>query len=110
MNELRQIGRAASAMALLALLAAALALHALRDAHAGPLHAAATLAGSVPVVTSLQGGGAADRAGLRVGDVVEAIDGRAPRSLADVERVMASGKATALRIRRDGRELDVTLR
>ena len=109
MNELRQIGRAAGAMALLALLAAVLALHALHDDRADRVRPAATLVGTEPMVTSLQGGGAADRAGLRVGDVVEAVDGRAPGSLAEVERVMASGRAADLRIRRDGRELDVTL-
>lgn len=106
MNELRQIGRAASGLALLALLAGALAFHTLHvEQHRGAPRTGVTLAGGMPVVTSVP-----DRdAGVQVGDVVEAIDGRPPRSLAQVEQAMASERPAAFRVRRDGRELDVTL-
>jgi S1-C subfamily serine protease len=106
MNELRQIGRAASGLALLALLAAALAFHAIHvEQHGGAMRGAVTSAGGMPVVTSVP-----DRdAGVQVGDVVEAIDGHPPRSLAQVEAAMASTHPAAFCVRRGGRELNVML-
>jgi S1-C subfamily serine protease len=106
MNELRQIGRAASGLALLALLAGALAFHAMHaEQHHGAMRTAVTLAAGMPVVTSVPD----DAAGLQVGDVVEAIDGRPPRSLAQVEQAVASEHPAAFRVRRDGRDVDVTM-
>jgi S1-C subfamily serine protease len=111
MRELRLLGRAASGLAILALLLAALALHGLRAHPAGaPPMLGATLAGPVPVVTSLREGGRADRAGLHVGDVVEAVDGRDPASLAEVERQMASGTPVGLRVRRGADRIAITVR
>lgn len=64
------------------------------------------------VVGDVTGGGAADRAGLRVGDVVSAIDG-APvrRPLADLLRLLGrqEGAAVALDIVRDGTPSQVVL-
>lgn len=96
----------AVALTLLALLATALALRGLHAPQAArPGRLGATFAGTAPVITSLQGGGAADEAGLRVGDVVLRAGGRRIGSLADVEYAMASGAPTDLRIRRGVREM-----
>ena len=109
-NELRLIRRAAQVLAVLALLVGSLALRALHaDRMVDGTTAGATLTGFLPVVTSLKAHGAADRAGLRVGDVIERVDGRVPQSLAQVERTMASGHHTKLAVRRDGHLADVIM-
>ncbi|WP_375272586.1 PDZ domain-containing protein [Sphingomonas sp.] len=110
MNDLRFIRRAAQLLAMLALLGGALALRALHaNRGVDGTAAGATLTGSLPVVTSLKAHGAADRAGLRVGDVIERVDGRVPQSLAQVERTMASGQHTELAVRRAGHLADVIM-
>lgn len=110
MSELRLIRRLAEALALLALLAGALALHGFRaDRSTGAAVTGATLTGMAPVVTSLKDGGAADRAGLRVGDVIERVDGRVPGSLAQVEDAMASRHHADLAVRRDGHMVAVVM-
>ena len=111
MNELRGIARAAAALAVLALVAALLAANGLwRRQGEGAATIGVTLAGPQPVVTSLRTGGLADRAGLRVGDVVEAIDGRAAGSPDEAERAMALHRPGYLRIRRGPQELDLSVR
>lgn len=110
MNELRLIRRAAGSLALLALLVAALALHTLHaERDAGTPLAGPASPGVAPIVTALRPGGAADRAGLRVVDVVERIDGRIPKSIADAKGAMASGRPTDVMIRQDGHIIDLAL-
>jgi S1-C subfamily serine protease len=117
-NDLRLLGRVALGLALLALLAAALALHGLRaqriavQARLGATFAGAAgrTGGGHPVVTSLRHGGRAAAAGLAVGDVVEAVGGRATGSLAELDRAVASGAPAAMRVRRGAREIGVVVR
>jgi len=110
-NDLRLLGRLALGLALLALMAAAVALHGLRAQRiAAEAALGATLAGGRPVVTSLRSGGLADHAGLEVGDVVEAVDGHPTRSLAELDHAVASGTPAGLRIRRGTREIAVMVR
>ncbi len=127
MNDLRRLGRMAMGLALLALLAAAVALHGLRAQRiAAEARLGATIAmgvagamgaagggrgtGGWPVVTSLRRGGPAADAGLAVGDVVEAVDGHPTGSLAELDRAVASGDPAAMRVRRGRREIAVTIR
>jgi serine protease Do len=64
-------------------------------------------------LTDLHAGGPAERAGLRVGDVVEEIDGTPVHTLggllAEVER-RAVGDSVDLRVLRDGTTIDVVVR
>ena len=60
-------------------------------------------------VTSLRAGGLAERAGVQVGDVMEAIDGRGATSLAPIEQAVASGDGVDLRVRRGMQAVHVLL-
>ncbi|MFM9437635.1 regulator of sigma E protease [Janthinobacterium sp. CG_23.3] len=64
-----------------------------------------------PVLGRVVDGGAAQRAGLRPGDLILSVDGRAVADgLAFVELVRAApGKTLAVRLRRAGQELDVAV-
>jgi S1-C subfamily serine protease len=113
MNDVRLLGRIALGLAVLALIAAALALHGLRAQRiAAQARLGATFAGTggYPVVTSLRRNGPAEEAGLAVGDMVEAVDGRPTGSLAELDRAVASGTVAEMRIRRGRREIAVTVR
>ncbi len=116
MNDVRLLGRIALGLAVLALIAAALALHGLRaqriaaQARLGATFAGAGRTGGYPVVTSLRRDGPAEDAGLAVGDMVEAVDGRPTGSLAELDRAVASGTAAEMRIRRGHREIAVIVR
>jgi S1-C subfamily serine protease len=64
------------------------------------------------VVGTVHPGTPAERAGLRQGDIVVEIDGRAVRSAADLEAVLASltsGQTVAVDVRRDGRPIRLRL-
>jgi hypothetical protein len=64
-----------------------------------------------PVVFSVEGGGPADRAGLRSGDTLVSIDGYPLTSVEGGERFASvePGQAVTLRYRRDGQESDARL-
>ncbi|MEH3045932.1 PDZ domain-containing protein [Sphingomonas adhaesiva] len=69
-------------------------------------------AGGTPAaltVTSLRAGGVAERAGVQVGDVMEAIDGHGATSLAPIEQAVASGDTVDLRVRRGEQAVHVML-
>lgn len=51
------------------------------------------------IVTSVQNGGAADHAGISVGDMIDQINGQPVRSHSDVVRSVASGKRPTLSLR-----------
>ena len=64
------------------------------------------------VVGTVHPGTPAERAGLRQGDIVVEIDGRAVRSAADLEAALASltsGQTVAVDVRRDGRPIRLRL-
>ncbi|RMG09617.1 MAG: PDZ domain-containing protein [Planctomycetota bacterium] len=69
---------------------------------------AADAAGAV--VVRLEADGGASRAGLLVGDLLLAVDGEAPRSLADLREALLAPGAHVLKIRRRGKELSVRVR
>jgi putative serine protease PepD len=63
-------------------------------------------------VSGVYGGGPADKAGVHVGDVIEAIDGKPVTTLADVFREVerhGPGDSVELRVLRDGSRGDVTV-
>ena len=116
MTTLRMLGRAALAFLVLATLGALMSIHAMRAPRAaGPDATGATVVAApagLPaglVVTSLRAGGRAEAAGLRVGDVVERVDGHAPDSLAEVDRAVASGVDVDLVVLRDAAEVRMTM-
>jgi C-terminal processing protease CtpA/Prc len=51
--------------------------------------------GGMPVITSVRSDGAAERAGLQAGDDIEAIDGHAVRSVADLRAVVLAAQDDA---------------
>jgi regulator of sigma E protease len=65
---------------------------------------------SVPVVSDVTAGSAAERAGLKAGDTILAIDGAAVQRFEDIQQhvQLNSGTPLDIRIRRDGVEQDVT--
>lgn len=72
--------------------------------------------GSLPiagglVVTSLRSHGIAERNGVHVGDVVEAVDGRSVNSLAGLRKILKeqSGPIVSVQMRRGMGSYDVTL-
>ncbi len=65
--------------------------------------------GPEPVVTSLRTGGIEQRAGMRVGDAVVAIDGLDHPSLRALRHHLADPGPISLRIRRGGDELPIHL-
>ncbi|HET7197674.1 MAG TPA: S1C family serine protease [Burkholderiales bacterium] len=73
-----------------------------------------TEAGTRLVIAGLAPGGPAEKAGLRVGDIVLEVSGAKPASLADLFRRIwatgASGAVVALRIMRDAATRDVAVR
>lgn len=76
-----------------------------RDDRQDPLGATlmpASAAGPL-LVDSLRSGGAAEQAGLRVGDRIEAVDSRTARSKRDVARALRSHRPVILHVRRAGR-------
>lgn len=90
-------------------------IHMLRQYDADYRDEAAALfgLGDDPGVLAVVAGGAADRAGLRVGDSIAAIEGRAaPDDVADaetmIEAALADG-AVALAIERDGRPMRIEI-
>lgn len=109
-----------------ALLAAGIVIHALvREPHrerpgmaVQDLPTGATLVGiDTPggprlIVTSLQTGGPGSRAGLKVGDEIEDVDGLPAPTLAAFDKDVASGSYddVDVRIRRGDRLLDIHLR
>jgi hypothetical protein len=60
------------------------------------------------VVTSIADGGPADRAGIRVGDVVEAIDDRPAIATAAISHALRSSAATIV-VNRDGKRAKIRL-
>ncbi|MBW6530732.1 PDZ domain-containing protein [Sphingomonas citri] len=117
MTGLQPLDRAVLASALLAALGSALALrgvhqlhHARGDSVGATFVATAPTRGVLPMVTSLRAGGPAERAGLLVGDLVERIDGRAPATLAEVQREMATHPLVKLVVRRGARDLPIEVR
>jgi regulator of sigma E protease len=65
-----------------------------------------------PVIAAIEANSAADQAGLRVGDRISAIDGRAMENFGDIRMAVAFelGKPADLRIERGDSWLNVTLR
>lgn len=62
------------------------------------------------LVSSVEAGSAAEKAGLKSGDVITAIDGRAVRTPADFSREMRDARGTVtLKIVRDKQERELTL-
>ena len=61
------------------------------------------------LVESLQAGGVAARAGLRVGDRIEAIDARAPLDTEAIVDALGAARHVALHVRRGGRTLDLDM-
>lgn len=61
------------------------------------------------LVDSLRSGGEAEQAGLRVGDRIDAVDGRAARARRDVDRALAAHRQVTLHVRRAGRTLALTV-
>jgi len=61
------------------------------------------------LVTSVDSGSAADKAGLKAGDVIIAIDGRTIRNPSDFSREMRAGDAPALKILRQKQEREIKL-
>jgi S1-C subfamily serine protease len=54
----------------------------------------------------------AEKAGVRIDDVIVGVDGQAPGSIADVQRILAdkkSGDVVALKIIRGGEEREITV-
>ncbi|MEH3035205.1 MAG: PDZ domain-containing protein [Sphingomonas adhaesiva] len=115
-NALRQLRHALLIFLAVALVGAFMSvrvLHASRIPDADVLGATVAMpAGGAPAaltVTSLRAGGVAERAGLQVGDVMEAVDGRGATSLAPIEQAVASGDSVDLRVRRGMQAVHVTL-
>jgi membrane-associated protease RseP (regulator of RpoE activity) len=73
----------------------------------------APLEGAGVVVDSVRADGAARRGGLRVGDVIEAVDGAAVRSVDAADRALLARRPASqrldIRVRRGERELEVHL-
>jgi S1-C subfamily serine protease len=65
--------------------------------------------GDALIVTSLRSDGIAQRAGLRVGDLVETIDGHAARSFREVEQTLATRHYVTLHVRRGPAHVDINL-
>jgi serine protease Do len=64
------------------------------------------------LVAEVTRGGPSDRAGLKMGDIVEAVDGRPVASAAELTRavaLIAPGRSVRLRVRRGGSELTLTV-
>ena len=115
-RALRQLRRALIVFLVVALAGALVSMRVMRASRtpdADMLGATvAAPAGGTPAaltVTSLRAGGVAERAGIRVGDVVEAIDGHGATSLAPIEQAVASGDGVDLRVRRGVRAVHVVL-
>lgn len=68
----------------------------------------APLGGQTVVVDSVRSSGAAQRGGLLVGDVIEAVDGRGIPSVEAADHAFL-GRTLDIRVRRGKRELDVHL-
>ncbi len=66
-------------------------------------------AGGPLLVDSLRSGGEAEQAGLRVGDRIDAVDSRRPRSTRDVEKAFAAHHQVSLQVRRGGRTVALTV-
>ena len=66
-------------------------------------------AGGPLLVDSLRSGGEAEQAGLRVGDRIDAVDSRHPRSTRDVEKAFAAHHRVSLQVRRGGRTVALTV-
>ena len=60
-------------------------------------------------MTSVDAGSAAEKAGLKAGDVVVAIDGKNIRTPADFSREMRSDSRPTLRIFRDKQEREIKI-
>ncbi|NIJ21527.1 S1-C subfamily serine protease [Sphingomonas naasensis] len=105
MRPLRSLLLVIVALAAAAALWLSLAVPRHRDDRLDPLGATlmpASAAGPL-LVDSLRSGGAAEQAGLRVGDRIVAVDGRAARSRRDVARALRSHRPVILHVRRAGR-------
>jgi serine protease Do len=62
------------------------------------------------LVTSVDSGSAAEKAGLKAGDVITSVDNRTVRTPAEFDREMRTGAAkVSLRVVRDKREQDITV-
>jgi len=61
------------------------------------------------LVTSVDAGSAAEKAGLKAGDVITAIDGRNVRTPADFSREMRADSKPALKVTRDKQERDIRI-
>lgn len=64
----------------------------------------------LPRVDAVEAGSAAERAGIRPGDLVLSIDGRPVESFADMQRIISArpGEALAVTVERDGSEVMLT--
>lgn len=82
-----------------------------RDGRQDPLGATLVPASSAGplLVDSLRSGGEAERAGLHIGDRIEAVDNQAVRSRDDIERALAAHHPVTLHVRRDGRTFALTI-
>lgn len=69
----------------------------------------APLEGVGVVVDSVRADGAARRGGLQVGDMIEAVDGAAVRSVDAADRALQARQRLDIRVRRGKRELEVHL-
>lgn len=63
--------------------------------------------GNGVLVTSVDRGAAAEKAGLKAGDVITAIDGRSIRTPADFSREFRADSKPVLKISRDKKELEI---
>lgn len=114
MSTLRHAGVAAAVIVLAGAAAMALSVQRLAPAPARATAGGATyvtVAGQPRrvIVTSLQTGGEEAAAGLRVGDVVETVNGRAAESAATIAGSGTGKRPVVLRVRRDGDVFLVTL-
>jgi S1-C subfamily serine protease len=61
------------------------------------------------LVTSVDSGSAAEKAGLKAGDVITAIDGKTIRTPSEFSREMRAGSRPALKVFREKKERDIKI-
>ncbi|WP_294393261.1 PDZ domain-containing protein [uncultured Sphingomonas sp.] len=114
---MRVIRHIAVVIILLAGICTILSLRLVRSGRDGSPHPAesmgAVLAPSVQppmlVVDSLRVGGAAEQAGLRVGDLIETVDGDSVPSLAAADQALAGRGPLDIHVRRGKDEVDISI-